>query len=92
MQVDLSRPGYQSVRKEATANTSDEQFAATGNLDAKAYLQFSTMYDRHAKRTVDAPSFGKEALTDDSLQIFTDTSANNVANPAPSPSESQSAQ
>ena len=91
-QVDLSRPGYQSVRKEATANTSDEQFSATGNLDAKAYSQFNAMYDRHAKRTVDAPSFGEEALSDDSLQIFADTSANNAANPSSSAPESPPAQ
>lgn len=91
-QVDLSRPGYQSVRKEATANTSDEQFSATGNLDAKAYSQFNAMYDRHAKRTVDAPSFGEEALSDDSLQIFADTSANNAANPSSSAPESSPAQ
>lgn len=92
VQVDLSRPGYQSVRKEATANTSDEQFSATGNLDAKAYSQFNAMYDRHAKRTVDAPSFGEEALSDDSLQIFADTSANNTANPSSSAPESPPAQ
>ncbi len=92
VQVDLSRPGYQSVRKEATANTSDEQFSATGNLDAKAYSQFNAMYDRHAKRTVDAPSFGEEALSDDSLQIFADTSANNAANPSSSAPESSPAQ
>ena len=92
VQVDLSRPGYQSVRKEATANTSDEQFSATGNLDAKAYSQFNAMYDRHAKRTVDAPSFGEEALSDDSLQIFANTSANNAANPSSSAPESPPAQ
>lgn len=92
VQVDLSRPGYQSVRKEATANTSDEQFSATGNLDTKAYSQFNAMYDRHAKRTVDAPSFGEEALSDDSLQIFADTSANNAANPSSSAPESPPAQ
>ena len=92
VQVDLSRPGYQSVRKEATANTSDEQFSATGNLDAKAYSQFNAMYDRHAKRTVDAPSFGEEALSDDSLQIFADTSANNAANPSSSAPASPPAQ
>ena len=92
VQVDLRRPGYQSVRKEATANTSDEQFSATGNLDAKAYSQFNAMYDRHAKRTVDAPSFGEEALSDDSLQIFADTSANNAANPSSSAPESPPAQ
>lgn len=92
VQVDLSRPGYQSVRKEATANTSDEQFSATGNLDAKAYSQFNAMYDRHAKRTVDAPSFGEEALSDDSLQIFADTSANNATNPSSSAPESPPAQ
>ena len=92
VQVDLSRPGYQSVRKEATANTSDEQFSATGNLDAKAYSQFNAVYDRHAKRTVDAPSFGEEALSDDSLQIFADTSANNTANSSSSAPESPPAQ
>ena len=92
VQVDLSRPGYQSVRKEATANTSDEQFSATGNLDTKAYSQFNAMYDRHVKRTVDAPSFGEEALSDDSLQIFADTSANNAANPSSSAPESPPAQ
>ena len=47
--------------------------------------------DAMTKRTVDATSFGEEALSDDSLQIFADANANNAAASADAP-ESQPAQ
>jgi len=34
-QVDLSRPGYQSVQKEASRDTTDDSFSSTGKLDKK---------------------------------------------------------
>ena len=90
-QVDLSRPGYQSVRKEASADRSTEQFSSTGELSPEVFAQFDSMYERHAKRTVDATSFGEEALSDDSLQIFADTNASSAAASVEVP-ESQPAQ
>ncbi len=74
-QVDLSRPGYQSVRKAATTNESTDQFPASGTLDDDSFSQFYSMYDRRAARSVDAPSFSDQALSDDSLQFFVDNTA-----------------
>ena len=74
-QVDLSRPGYQSVRKEATLEQPNDQFEASGNLDDKSYEKFYEMYDRHAGRSADVSSFGDQALSDESLQIFADSGA-----------------
>lgn len=71
-QVDLSRPGYQSVRKEASMEQPVDQFASNGDLNADAFKQFDAMYKRHATRSADTTSFGEQALSDESLQLFVD--------------------
>ncbi|MGB4762834.1 MAG: hypothetical protein WBP12_05780 [Candidatus Saccharimonas sp.] len=78
-QVDLSRPGYQSVRSEASRdNVPDSTFSSTGELDDEAFRQFNEMYDRHAKRVVGVDSFDPQALSDESLQLYRDqTSSTN---------------
>lgn len=75
-QVDLSRPGYQSVRSEASRDsTPEDAFPSTGDLDDAAFKQFDTAYDKHAKRVTGVDSFDPEALSDDSLQLYQDSSA-----------------
>lgn len=70
-QIDLSRPGYQSVRSEASRdNVPDSSFSSTGELDEAAFRQFNEMYDRHSKRVVGVDSFSPQALSDESLQIY----------------------
>lgn len=74
-QVDLSRPGYQDVRSEASRDkVPDSTFPSTGDLDAAAFQQFNTMYEKHASRVVGSDSFDAQALSDDSLQIYRDQS------------------
>lgn len=71
-QVDLSRPGYDSVRKQAgdEAESTEETFSATGEIDSETLKKFKETYDKHAKRSLSAGNFGSGALSDDSLQIF----------------------
>lgn len=72
-QVDLSRPGYQDVRSEASRDkVPDSSFPSTGDLDAAAFKQFNEMYDKHAGRVIGVDSFDERALTDESLQIYRD--------------------
>ena len=71
-QVDLSRPGYQSIREEASTGTGDDVFDSSGSLDATALDEFDAMYSKHAKRVVDSNSFTSDALTDKSLQYMID--------------------
>lgn len=75
-QVDLSRPGYQSVRSEASRDSAPEDaFPSTGDLDDAAFKRFSDMYDKYSSRVTDTNSFTPEALSDDSLQLYQDQSA-----------------
>lgn len=72
-QVDLSRPGYQSVRSEASRDSVPEDaFPSTGKLDDAAFSKFTKAYDNHAKRVVGVDSFDPEALSDESLQLYQD--------------------
>lgn len=75
-QIDLSRPGYQDVRSEASRDkVPDSSFPSTGKLDAAAFQQFNDMYSKHTGRVVGSDSFDAPALSDDSLQIYRDQSA-----------------
>jgi hypothetical protein len=69
-QVDLSRPGYQSIQKEASSGEVSDSFASNGKLDAEAFDSFNKMYDNHARRVVGSGSFDAAALSVDSLQLF----------------------
>lgn len=69
-QVDLSRPGYQSVQREASRDTTDDSFASTGKLDKTALDSFDTMYADHARQVVGVDSFDPNAVDPNTLQLF----------------------
>ena len=69
-QVDLSRPGYQSIQREASRGMVEDSFPSTGKLDTKAFDQFDKMYSSHAKRVVGVDSFDPKALDMDNLQLL----------------------
>ncbi|MEO8691228.1 MAG: hypothetical protein ABI397_00420 [Candidatus Saccharimonas sp.] len=70
-QIDLSRPGYQSVRSEASRDTgNDDAFPSSGDLNDAAFDQFDAMYKTHSSRVTGTSSFEAEALSDDSLQLY----------------------
>jgi len=69
-QVDLSRPGYQSVQREASRDSVDDSFPATGKLDENAFNSFDSMYSDHARQVVGVDSFDPKALDTNTLQLF----------------------
>lgn len=75
-QVDLSRPGYQSVQEEAGRETVDTAYPSSGPLDQQAFDEFDTRYKKHSDRVTDTQSFDARALSDESLQMFNTTNPN----------------
>lgn len=69
-QVDLSRPEYAAIRSQATQDTNDKSFDATGTLDAAAFKEFQDMYNARAAKVVGVDSFDAAALSEDSLQLM----------------------
>lgn len=68
-QVDLSRPGYQSVQKKANSSEKYEGFSATGEISNKVLDEFNTMYDKQSKKVVGVDAFGGNVLDDTTLKI-----------------------
>lgn len=69
-QVDLSRPGYQSIRSEAAALTSHEDaFPSSGPLDEDAFTKFDGIYSKHAERVTNVDNFSEGVLSDESLLL-----------------------
>jgi hypothetical protein len=66
-QVDLSRPGYQSIQREASRDTTDDSFASTGKLDKDAFDSFDKMYANHARQVVGVDSFDPGAIDPNTL-------------------------
>lgn len=68
-QLDLSRPGYQNVRKNAVQEEGVVSYPSSGELDKAALDQFLRMYDERAKKT-STKSFDPSAMSDTSLQLI----------------------
>lgn len=72
-QLDLSRPGYEDVRKKVQQDTTTVSFSATGPLDEAALKEFSGKYDKEISDIQRQDVFASEALSEKSLQIDQDT-------------------
>lgn len=68
-QVDLSRPGYQSVRKEAMSNQKYDGFSATGEIDSKVLQEFEEVYGKQADQVLGIDAFAGDVLSDTTLKI-----------------------
>lgn len=69
-QLDLSRPGYVSVRDQANTSTDDfDSFPASGEINEKTLDQFRKQYDKQAKKATGLDSFGGEAMSDQALSL-----------------------
>lgn len=68
-QVDLSLPSYQSIRKQAAQDRSEDSFSSNGTLDADAFNSFDSLYAGHLKR-IGTENYDSLPLSDDSLQLF----------------------
>jgi len=68
-QLDLSRPGYVSVREKASRSDTLDSFPATGVLDKNALEQFRKLYDQRVQQIGSNESFGGDVMSDASLSI-----------------------
>lgn len=69
IELDLSRPAYQSVREQAGKDIPSTTFSSTGALDAAALKEFRDMYTSQYDKVVGASSFGSHALSDQALEL-----------------------
>lgn len=69
-QLDLSRPGYATVRSEAT-KTADkyEGFSATGPIDQEALEKFRKLFEEQSSSATNFDAFANDVLTDSALKI-----------------------
>lgn len=68
-QLDLSRPGYQSVRNQAPRSEDFSRFPATGPIDKAAILKFRKLYTTQADQASVIGSFGGDVMSDKALSI-----------------------
>lgn len=68
-QLDLSRPGYQSVRDKVSRDNSFAGFPSSGSIDKEALDEFREMYDKQLKEATVVESFGGDVLSDASLGV-----------------------
>lgn len=69
-QLDLSRPGYQDVRKQAKRDVATKAYSSTGALDQKALDEFAKLYDEQVKKATAPGSYDAAALSEESLQLL----------------------
>jgi len=69
-QLDLSRPGYKSVRSQATTNQDDFQYyPSSGTINKDVTSEFKSLYDKQAKKVEVVDAFGGDPLSPDTLGI-----------------------
>lgn len=68
-QLDLSRPGFQSVRDKIDRSGDNDGFAASGRLDKAAFDEFRTKYQEQAERAKSTKGFSAEPLSDKALEL-----------------------
>lgn len=68
-QLDLSRPGYMSVREQADEKDQFSEFSASGTITKSSLDEFQKLYDEQAKKATTIDGFGGEAMTDETLGI-----------------------
>lgn len=67
-QLDLSRPGYKSVRDQIRPEDAYDGFSASGPIDDAALKNFKELYDKRAK-DASADAFGSDVLGEQTLGI-----------------------
>jgi hypothetical protein len=77
-QLDLSRPGYTSVRDQAVRSDTLTSFPSDGAINKDALDQFRKLYDQQAKKVTSVDSFGGSVMNDQALSL--DAPANDPGN------------
>jgi len=69
-QVDLSRPGYISVRSQAVTNNADFQnYSSTGEVNQETISEFQSLFVNQVNKAKSFDAFGGDPLSPNSLGI-----------------------
>lgn len=69
-QLDLSRPDYQSVSRQAVKNDDDfENYPAFGQIDQKSLSEFKALYSKQSTKSQAVDAFSGDPLNPDALEI-----------------------
>lgn len=68
-QLDLSRPGYQSVQSKVEKPDAFKSFPSTGTVDQKAIDQFQKLYDEQVQQVTSVDVFTVDVLENQALGI-----------------------
>ena len=68
-QLDLSRPGYVSVRQKAIQSDGFTGFSSSGPIDKSAVDQFRQLYASQATKATSVDSFSGNPMSDQALSI-----------------------
>ena len=68
-QLDLSRPGYQSVRNQVGKNVEIKAFSATGGLSSEVFESFDKQYAEQIQSITKLDAFGGDVLSDEALGL-----------------------
>lgn len=69
LQLDLSRPGYASARKELIKPQSTDEFATNGPINKQALDEYQKLFDEQRKELNSIGKFNDKGLDDDSLTL-----------------------
>jgi hypothetical protein len=73
-QLDLSRPGYVSVRSQAVTGSSEmKYYSNTGLIDQSTIDEFQLLFDEQAKKISTVDAFGTDPLSAKALGISEDS-------------------
>lgn len=73
-QLDLSRPGYISVRSQAITSDDDfKNYTSTGQINQSTISEFKLLYAGQAQKTKAVDAFGGDPLSPDALGIAVTT-------------------
>lgn len=68
-QVDLSRPGYSSVRGEVKEDDDSTRFPGTGSIDKDSLALFERLYSKTAGEATKSEVFHSDIISDGTLRI-----------------------
>lgn len=74
LQLDLSRPGYDNARQEASKDTEVfKGFASDGPIDTSSLNEFDRLYkQKAAEALIEIDAFSGDALSDSALSLDVD--------------------
>ncbi|MBI3494463.1 hypothetical protein HY004_00570 [Candidatus Saccharibacteria bacterium] len=74
--LDLSRPGYESARKQIHSNDGKNQnFSSSGEINSEVIKDFLSKYDREAKNSQQYGTYSENLLDDAALGITSEQTA-----------------